>query len=304
MNIFETTLSTLVEEMSADFYMFSSFVDNEAADNFIHILNSNKSKKSNCCLLLTTNGGDPDAGYRIMRAIRRLYAGKIILYIFGRCKSTGTLMCYGADEIVMGIFGEMGPLDIQLTKDDQLSKISGLDYSGSLSSLSDLLFLNYNNHFRDIMKDYSGVIKIKTAADVSACLALGLLSPITEKLDPLKFGEVARAASIARNYAYRLNKKLDAEQLDKLASKFPSHSFVIDYSEAQATFSHILVREPSDYENILSEYSFEHLRSQSDRIEWLKPQHKEADPVSSDEDKTPVELSNETGSINDTSALN
>ncbi len=81
-------------------------------------------RRKNVVLLLTTNGGSPEAAYRMARSLRRAYpAGKFTVIIDWHCKSAGTLLAIGAGEIVMSEFAELGPLDIQLQKPDELAEL-------------------------------------------------------------------------------------------------------------------------------------------------------------------------------------
>lgn len=133
-------LSTLAGHLSArldaDIYLFSGPVE---ADVVARLMDSHPfaEQRTNCVLILTTYGGSPDAAFMLARFLKRKYAGKLILYIFGACKSAGTLIAIGADEIVMGPHGELGPLDIQLAREDSLwDWNSGLDIFSALGALN------------------------------------------------------------------------------------------------------------------------------------------------------------------------
>src|SRR5437868_3425052 len=76
-------------------------------------------KRKNAILFLVTNGGDPDAGFRIARALSHYY-GSFKIMIPMECKSAGTLVCIGASELILGDRSELGPLDIQVRKRDEL----------------------------------------------------------------------------------------------------------------------------------------------------------------------------------------
>src|SRR5690349_10103368 len=98
MEALKEPLKKLSEAKDTDIYLFSAGVDDNTADAFITLVRDHKNKKKNCSLFLTTLGGDPDAGYRMVRIIKRYY-DQFFLYVLGRCKSTGTLIALGADEI-------------------------------------------------------------------------------------------------------------------------------------------------------------------------------------------------------------
>ena len=88
------TLKAIGEENEADIFLFSATMNDQYADAFIHALRSLRGNRNkNCILILSTYGGFPDSGYRIVRAIKRHY-DKFILYVFGSCKSTGTLVAW------------------------------------------------------------------------------------------------------------------------------------------------------------------------------------------------------------------
>lgn len=259
MQKYNDCLSHLIKENKSDFYLFVGPINNFNADRFITILRNNKSRQENCSLILTTYGGDPDAGYRIIRAVKRYYK-KLILYILGSCKSTGTLMALGADEIVMSDFGEFGPLDIQLTKDDELSNTSGLNFVQSLMSLNEQLFRSFEENFLGLKRRSRNTITTRTAAEICSKLAVGLISPISAQIDPVKLGEVQRAIKIAKEYGTRLCERHDL--IAKLIVGYPSHGFVIDYEEASDIFEN--VRWVNDEESVFEQLLHQLVRNEGE----------------------------------------
>jgi len=71
-------------------------------------------------LVLSTFGGDPDAGFRIARCLQHYFTDGITLFVPHYCKSAGTLIAIGASELVLSDRGELGPLDVQLVKSDEM----------------------------------------------------------------------------------------------------------------------------------------------------------------------------------------
>lgn len=252
-------ITKFIKETDSDLYLFSASINMMTADAFIKKLGDNKNKKENCSLILTTFGGEPDAGYRVIRAIKRYYK-KLILYVFGTCKSTGTLIALGADEIVMGDFAEFGPLDIQLTKDDELSSTSGLNFIQSLLSINEQLFSSFEKSFLTLKRKSRYTITTKTAAEIATKLTVGLISPISAQIDPIKLGEVYRAMKIAEYYGKRISK--EDELITKLIIGYPSHGFVIDFKEAKEIF--VNVRSPNDIELTLEELLFNFVRYETE----------------------------------------
>jgi membrane-bound ClpP family serine protease len=121
------SIGLLATRENADLYLYSAQIQSPQVDRLRTLVCGRKPKRDNVILFLTTYGGDPDAAYRLAACLRRHYKN-ISIYVFGLCKSAGTLAALGADNLVLGDFGELGPLDVQLTKPDELVPTSsGLD---------------------------------------------------------------------------------------------------------------------------------------------------------------------------------
>jgi hypothetical protein len=76
--------------------------------------------------------------------------------------------------------------------------------------------------------------------------AIGLVSPIFEKLDPVTIGEDYRSNRLALAYAERLNveaknlvRRIEFDALETLLSSYQSHGFVIDKTEAENLFRNV-----------------------------------------------------------------
>ncbi|MCP1384826.1 hypothetical protein [Runella salmonicolor] len=265
-----TELKLIVNKISkdrdTDIYLLSSDITDSSADDLINEIKKTKTSAQNCSLLLTTYGGDPDAGFRIVRYIQRAYK-EFYLYVFGSCKSTGTLMALGANEIIMSDFGEFGPLDIQLTKDDELTNTSGLSYLQSLIALNERLYESFEQNFMSLKRKSGFTISTRTAAEISSKLAIGIISPISAQIDPLKLGEVNRAIRIADDYGSRLLREKDGSNvLRRLIGDYSSHGFVIDYEEARAIFKDTInVRFVNDDEIILEQNLLHLVRRQTNK---------------------------------------
>jgi serine dehydrogenase proteinase len=276
-------------EKDADLYLYSAGITRENGGTFCAQLAKIKPKRTNAALILTTIGGDPDAAFLMARCLQRAY-GKFSIYIFGPCKSAGTLVVIGAREIIVSDSGELGPLDIQLGKDDELFiRSSGLDVTESMVYLRDLASEVFFNQF--IRLKVSGSITTKTAAEISQSIALGIVTPILNQIDPLKLGEVQRSMRIAKDYGKLLNPTFS--ELDTLVSGYPSHSFAIDREQAKKIFQN--VRPPTDKENELNRLLHFVVETDRDIIELLTP----PDPV------TPIiQSKNEPASLHENKSTN
>lgn len=218
-----------------------------------------KRQSTSALLVLGTPGGDPHAGFRIARALQHAY-GEFSLLVPRYCKSAGTLIAIGAKTIYMADMSELGPLDVQVKKSDELNGFnSGLDIIQAVNNLQQSAM----NAFRSYLNELHSQARISTkiAADISTKLTAGLFEPIFAQIDPMRLAETQRAMEIAFAYGARLNEKssnLRATGLADIVTKYPSHGFVIDRKEARSIF--IDVQEPT---GVLSQIS-EALHSQMD----------------------------------------
>ncbi|MGL5341281.1 MAG: SDH family Clp fold serine proteinase [Aeromonas veronii] len=194
----------------------------------------------NIILVLVTPGGDPDAGFRIGRALNHHYE-KVSIMIPDICKSAGTLISVAAHELIIGDLGELGPLDVQLRKSDEIGELtSTLDIFKSITELQSRTLDFFRHYVTDIK--YGSGIGTKLAADIASNLTKTVISPIAAQIDPIKIGEHHRALQIAKQYAYRLSEmsnNLRHNALDYLVEGYPCHSFVIDRSEAKKLFKNV-----------------------------------------------------------------
>lgn len=199
-----------------------------------------RARRQNISLLLTTYGGDADAAYRLARFLQSFYQ-HVRLYIVGPCKSAGTLVTLCADELVFGPFGELGPLDMQVAKkDDLMAMASGLDTFQAVSIIRNYAFDAFQDFMYAIIGDSNGTISTHTAGELATQLVTGLFQPLMEQLDPQRMGEVQRLIDIAKAYGERLNRKnLNDDTLKKLVQDYPSHTFIIDYQEAVSLFKKV-----------------------------------------------------------------
>ena len=253
--------SDWITQLDADLFLFNGEIESRRIDQLMLLIRSipKESRKRGLGLFLVTRGGDPDAGYRLARFIKRNYPERFTLYVFGECKSSGTLIALAADEIVMGDFGELGPLDIQLSKeDDFLHNISGLSYNEALVMLRETAFEMFERQFLEILAKSGGNITPKTAAEIASRLATDLLAPIASQIEPVKLGEVGRAINISTQYGSRLL-PTNPTAVQALASQYPSHSFVIDCEEAGKIFAG-KVRSPNEEESLIEQLLFNLVR--------------------------------------------
>ena len=148
--------SALAERDDCDVYIYNGEIARQSDLDFISLVHEHKSHK-NCKIFLLTSGGDPDAAYKISRYLQDQYS-VFECIISGYCKSAGTLIAIGAHKLVFSPYGELGPLDVQVFKEDKLSGLhSGLNISEALQALEQRSIHTYLRIIGDIIKSSGGV---------------------------------------------------------------------------------------------------------------------------------------------------
>lgn len=222
-----------------DIIFFSKSITRELHSALSDVIERNK-RHRRCVLFITTFGGDPHAGYRMARCLRHHYED-VRLVVPGFCKSAGTLIAICANELAIGDHGELGPLDIQVNKPNEVAeRSSGLDVIEAL----EMTRIHAQNVFREGLVELRGKFRISTrlAAEFSAALASGMAAPLYAQIDPNRLGEMQRLMRIAHEYGQRLEeyaKSLKPKALNRLVADYPSHSFVIDRKEAKELFNSV-----------------------------------------------------------------
>lgn len=226
-----------------DVYVYTGEVERKGHLSLTNAIDKRKEVlglKDNVLFCIATFGGNPDAGYRIGRALQHNYK-HITILILGPCKSAGTLIAVAAHKLIIGDMGELGPLDIQLKKNDEIGELSsGLVIQTALEELKDCALSAFRSYLVNIK--LRNQISTKMSADIAAKLTEALVSPMASQIDPIKLGEHQRAMTIALSYGNRLNghsKNLKENSLRKLIASYPAHGFVIDRKEARELFGEV-----------------------------------------------------------------
>lgn len=233
---------------NADIVIYSGEITIDGAETLMAA--TAKPDKENVIFVLCTPGGCPNAAFKIARRLQDKYKN-FILYVHGYCKSAGTFVAIGSDQIVMGDFAEFGPLDVQLPEKDEIARYSsGLNINEALLNLKQETRLFFRQMVLELTTGAG--ISTKMATEIASKLSIDFFSPIVSQIEPMKIGEIRRALRIALAYGERLiqdgrgNLKSE-EALAKLVETYPDHGFVIDFKEAKTIFKNV-VREDAEIE--------------------------------------------------------
>ena len=238
----ETAISYGQKE-KCDVLLFTGPLDPAAYDRLSQgCLTRNRRKR--VLFILATWGGDAHVAYRMGRCLQRRY-DEVRIFVTGQCKSAGTLLAISGHALIMSDDGELGPIDVQqMRQDDLWERASGLIESAAMESLGQVSWDLFERLVTEIKDMSFGRITFKTAADAAAPIVSGVLGPMFAQIDPLKVGETARALQIASKYAELLDKtsrnlQRESMAVERLATGYPDHGFIIDREEAATLFRNV-----------------------------------------------------------------
>ncbi len=265
---YDRLLAEVQRANEADVLVYRGLIQRAGVDRLREQVRARK-EHPNVLLLLDSPGGDAHAAYALARCLQNRYE-RFFVFVHSPCKSAGTLVCIGADELVISDAGELGPLDVQVWLREEL-----VDYGEGQDTLDAIDFLYgktidaFRNHLNDLKG--SGPLSGRAATDIAVSLTTGLFSPIFSQIDPVRLGELSRAAKVAQEYGRRLaGENVKNGALEQLISGYPSHSFVIDRTEAEQLFHQ--VREPVETEENLGDFMLWALqRLYQTHVELLQP---------------------------------
>lgn len=191
-------------------------------------------------LVINSGGGSIHAAYQIIELLR-LHTKRINACVPFYAKSAATLLCVGADAIVVDELAQLGPLDTQILEEKKGGKA---EFTSALNPFKTLEQLQkFSLETLDIAVK---MIATRSGMDLDDCLKHAIefvratTGPLFTQLNPEKLGEYSRALSVGTEYGARLLRRFTswddekrAAVLEKLVHGYPSHDYIIDYHELQ-----------------------------------------------------------------------
>lgn len=224
-------------------------------------------------LLLYSRGGAVDAPWRIVSMIRSISVGFAVLVPF-RAQSAATMIALGADEVVLGRKGELGPIDPSLSVQRQGA-------GGAL--IDDRINVEDVMAYVQFVRDKAGI------TDQSGLAAA--LAALTEYPGPLILGTIYRTHSHIRSVAERLLESREAPFDDQknqllintLAERTYAHGHAIGRNEAAEMGLPVVSPEP-ELERLMWELFVEYeralyLNDPVDPVAYLNGAEERSEPV-------------------------
>lgn len=238
----KTVSEEYITFMPNDIFLYNGPMSRGLDLDFINYVSEKQSTEESVGLLLVTDGGSADAAFKIGRYLQSRYK-HVTVIVPGLCKSARTLVAIAGHELAFTPYGELGPLDVQMAKEDKLSGLeSGLNTSEAFLMIEDRARQTFHRMVAETIGTTNGVVTYKTAADCANGLVSALYGPLFGAIDPEEVGARTRAMRIGKEYAIRLaelSQNCRTNSIEILAESYPDHGFVIDFVEAQALFNNV-----------------------------------------------------------------
>ena len=265
------------EEKKIDYLAYAGLIDRSGYIRLSRLLKEKEGARAEQAhMTILSFGGDAGAAYKIARAMQLNYPKGWSLFVPGLCKSAATLIAIGAESLIIADEGELGPLDVQLFDGNELfGMASGL---AIISTVAELTRVAENVFYEFLLKLRSSGVGTKISAHAASEFACGLVAPIANQIDPVKYGEHVRALQVTVAYGGRLNEKYNNARvgsIERLTEYYHAHDFVIDREEAKGLFER--VSEPGEIEcGIKSELSSAEIDLELGRakglfVDWVGP---------------------------------
>ncbi|MBA3069316.1 MAG: hypothetical protein FP825_12670 [Hyphomonas sp.] len=241
-----TKVAAVNKEYDADVFLFSGGITDTNYGAFIKEIAKTR-KHPNALMIVATNGGYATAGFKISRLLQGTFK-QHFLYVPRECYSAGTLLALGAHRLIIDQFAELGPLDVQLPKPNEIgSRKSGLVSRAAFDTMTDISFSIFERFMLGIKTKSGGAVTFDVAAQLAATMAAAMVTPVLGKIDPDSLGSDYRDLIVASEYGERLANKggnVKPGAVQTLVSGYPAHNFIIDEHEAKELFKRI--ERPSD----------------------------------------------------------
>lgn len=246
---------------------FTQSIDQSDETAVYDLVTKQNSPKKSLLIILDTSGGNVYSAVKIMDLLRSKYK-EITIAVPHVAKSSGTMMCCGADKIIMSPISELGPLDKPMIHpDNEMARISALDIVKSIDGMLDTAFERQKEFAEKINSEYG--ISIQKSLDVASKTITGLISPMLCKEDVKIYNQAKRLLVIAENYGQEflnqnmlksiknknLRERLAGVMIRRLIWLYPDHSFAIRRNELVEWFFVVELSEKTEiWPDIWKEY--------------------------------------------------
>lgn len=212
-----------------------NYISEKVRGAFLQLRKSDLQRGKKVALVVDSRGGLAQSAYAIATILRR-HCGGYVAVVPRMAKSAATLIALGAEEILMGEYAELGPIDVQVMDPEREESLSGLDEVQSLERLNAFV-MKALDQAMFLLASRTGK-KVATLLPDAIRLVTAMSAPIFRNIDVVRYTQMSRVLRVGEEYARRLlATRLGAEKAADIArqlvEKYPEHQFVIDFEEAE-----------------------------------------------------------------------
>jgi len=238
---------------------FSASIDTEDEITVYKMLKEKEETKEKLLILLDTSGGNVYTAVKIMDTLRTKYK-EIVIGIPQEAKSSGTMMCCGADKLIMGPISELGPLDKPMIHPaNETMRISALDIIKSIDGMLDIAEEREKKFAKEVNNEFG--VPMEQSLGLASDSISKLISPMLCREDVKIYNQAKRLLAIAEMYAteflnqymlkYIEKEKFRKRIADMIIRRFvwlyPDHGFAIRRNELKEWFFVVDDAEKTDY---------------------------------------------------------
>ncbi len=240
---------SLLYPKSEEGRFYSSITDADARSVYKHV-NNRQQKKERILILLDTPGGNVYAAVKIIDTLRQYYK-HISVAVPEEAMSSGTMLCLGSDELVMGPLSVLGPLDKPMPHpNNEANQISALDIVRSLDNTIETAIDKQKSLAHSLVRDFG--LNKHQALQIAGESMAQLFAPLLSKEDSKTYHEARRMLVIpeilGKDLLKRYMLKSLPERLRPLAAEhimerliwlYPDHGYAIRRQELRSLFFNI-----------------------------------------------------------------
>jgi Serine dehydrogenase proteinase len=173
-------------------------------------------------LVLSTTGGVITVARRLALLLHEFTQHLTILVPY-QARSAGTLLCLGANELVLGPMAELGPIDAHIRSADDSSH----DMPGMISA-EDI------RAFRQMAEDWFGVKREKDRLQVLALIAQRVFPPSLSSFYRAEHLTSQAAHELLRYQLGDAQESIRQQIVNQLVSGYSAHNHIITRTDAQS----------------------------------------------------------------------
>jgi hypothetical protein len=228
--------SNLIVYITGDRRNWETQIHQEVLNFLINHLDIIKNDDKKISLFLYTRGGNTLAAWSLVNLLRQ-FCNELEVIVPSKAHSAGTLICLGANSIVMTKQATLGPID------PNVNTPLNPHIPGQPENITFPVSV-------EAIKGYIELVKSEFGVNKSADLA-SIISSLNNKIHPLVLGEVYRARAQIKMLARKLlNQQIKDEKkkkiiIDFLCSESGSHDYTINRKEAKEDLG-LNIEKPND----------------------------------------------------------